>query len=297
MTNVILFLLFSICQLGCLIIPIIEKKGDPLRNNTKYTKSDILLIFLSIIGFGFGFFIFLSTQDDEKQKASLESDFKKELSKKLAERDSIHEIKDSILTVYYTLKVDSSYAKSIAASNEALAKYNLTLIDSMNKVTSKINIKSINLPQISLEAASNASSPLYISNINDEAYLNIKFVSINNISYNSRIECCIIDLKELPNNISSYTVVDCRLLFENRKIFLPDRFTTLRIKANPSWNFIERPIIIFSGQFSSDAENKNIKDYFQAYEFNFKTQRMGSELVGSMLDNLKSFLKNRSFIK
>lgn len=227
----------------------------------------------------------------------MESNFKEELNIKLAERDSIHEVKDSMLTVYYSLKVDSSYAKSISASNEALAKYNLVLIDSMNKVTSKINLKTINLPQISLEANSSAGSPLYISQLNNEDYLNIKFVSSNNTSYNIRIDYCIINSKEISNNQFLYKVIECGKIYDNRKVFLSGRFSTTQIKVNSSWKLIENPIIIFSGEFSSDEENKNKRNYFQAYEFDFKNQSPGRELIGQTLDELKNYLKEKKFIR
>lgn len=281
-SNEVLFLLFSICQLFCLIIPVINKKKIP-EEKAKYDIGDYLLIALSIIGFAFSFFIFLSTQDEEKSKAILESKYQIDLSKKLAERDSLHQLQDSLLTIYYGNKVDSSYTKSIMASNKALAMYNLILIDSMNRVSKNINFKAINQPQLTLEGLSSQGGPLYITFQKGQPVLNVKLKSINNTAYNLDIKMCILKITRDNRESVTWQYVSCEP-FEKRSFLTHDIVTTSEVDIPKEWLKLDKAMVIFYGTFSTDSDNILRKIYFQGYNFNFVTGTLGYQLSGERID-------------
>ena len=123
------------------IISVIEliidknRTGPFIRKINKWGWYLISIAILSII-----FNLYKDFEADSKQKASEKA---KENSDSLLQAKQLeilmlqNSTKDSIIK-----KVDSTYVKSIKASNEALAKYNLEITDSLHSVVSTLKLES-----------------------------------------------------------------------------------------------------------------------------------------------------------
>ena len=60
------------------------------------------------------------------------------------------------------------------SSNKALAEYNITLIDSMRRVTKTINSKAIHSPQLSLQPTENNQPPIFFDTQTKELKIQFK---------------------------------------------------------------------------------------------------------------------------
>ena len=182
MLVIITIIILAIQVFNVIISAINKKENESISGLTKAQ------IWLAIIGFGCGIAIFLLNEDKNELSQRLEKQYRDSLDIKLAQRDMKHQWQDSIQSIFFVERLDSSYQKSIKSSNEALAKYNLILIDSLNTVTKKVNIKSIREPQLIVSpAANNTSPPIYLETDSNENYLAIKVESINNTSYKVKL--------------------------------------------------------------------------------------------------------------
>jgi hypothetical protein len=109
----------------------------------KIKKGGKFLIIVAILSIGFNFCKdwnseskqIISNRNEEIADSTIKADQSKIIQLQLSMKDSI--IK----------KVDDTYMKSIKSSNEALAKYNLEIKDSLNSVVSKLKINVLN-PQL-----------------------------------------------------------------------------------------------------------------------------------------------------
>ncbi|HLP35432.1 hypothetical protein [Lacibacter sp.] len=290
----VLLLLF---QIFSVIIPIIDKRTKSAWEDVKYSTLEKTLIIFTILSFGLSIAIFLIGQDSEKEKEKQAEVYQNDLRKKLAERDSLHQINDSIRTLFFIQRLDSSYTKSINASNDALAKYNLELVDSLNRVTNKINIKSQNKPQILIAPAEKGQvSPMYLTTLDNQNALAIKLVSSNNTRYNIKIRFYILSYKE-ENNILIYNIIDTGYIFYDRKFLVQDVISTSHIDIKKEFLQIENSIIFFQGSFSSDNENKDVYKFEEAYFFDFKKNLLHSPLNASLYSDIKSKLQKRGILK
>ena len=96
----------------------------------KVKKRGWLLIFIAL--FSIIFNLYKDRKADIKQEASEKSKAKSDSLLQATQNEILQlqiATKDTIIK-----KVDSTYIKSITASNEALAKYNLTITDSFHSV-------------------------------------------------------------------------------------------------------------------------------------------------------------------
>lgn len=290
-TSLIIFYLLSLCQLGIIIIPIVNKRKEKAEKKL-YNFGDKLLIALSIFGFAFALYLFMIASDQEDAKSALEKEYKKELNSKLAERDSIHLIRDSLRTEYYSNRIDSSYAKSISASNEALAKYNLVLIDSMNLVASKINIKSVLLPQLSLLPVNEQGAPIYTVMENNKKVLKVKLQTQNNVSYNIDLKVCLFEYNEQK---TEFKIKSCQDFVES-KFIIQGTIRTVEFDIKDAWSTIENGVLLFNGTFSADPENLNKIRFNEAYAFNFVEGKMGNQMDAKSLKNLEIWLKDKKYL-
>ncbi|MFT3911507.1 MAG: hypothetical protein QM737_18935 [Ferruginibacter sp.] len=296
-----LTVIFSVIQLCIVLIPIIFKDKDPQNPQIKYTKKDIWLIIFSILALGLSLYIFFENQDNDAQKENdrklIEKQYKEELDKKLASRDSIHSVEDSMLNVKYNLRVDSSYQKSIKASNEALAKYNLVLVDSLNRATEKINIKTAAMPQISLTPNEKEGTPnIYLSKEGSEDVLNFRIISMKNIAYNLSLKYCIVKPIGNVKFINSVQVIDCGTLTPQKKFLNENTFFTPYISIKPEWLQIDSSIVFVYGTFSADIDNKKIIQYHEGRLFSFKGNTIAGSVDEVWLGRIEATLKQNNKI-
>lgn len=267
------------------------------ESKSKFTNWDKLQIFLLILALGCGLSIFLLNEDKEDLKDRLENQYKTKLEIQLKQRDSIHKNEDSIQTKYFVERLDSSYERSIKASNEALAKYNLTLIDSLNTVTKKINIKSSNSPQLSFVGASkNELGPIYYSKEKNSESIIIKLQANKNTCYNIQLRYLILDYK-INNGQIYYQTIDTGHVFYDRN-FLPEEVvSTVIIDLKKDVLKMDEILVLITGKFSYDPENIKVKDFNEGFFFNIKGKSMGYYFSGDDLKKVLLSLKRRNIIK
>ncbi len=132
----------------------------------RYPKAKFLdkLLFKILAVVAISFLTFFSTNRIESlneteriavSRASMKEEIKRDsqFQESLKERDYTHERREDSLANSYRQQVDSSYQRSLKASNSALASYNLILVDSLNRVTEKINIKNEGIPLLRVSPA------------------------------------------------------------------------------------------------------------------------------------------------
>ncbi len=247
--------------------------------------------------------IFGSIQKDNDTEA--ESDGKeRELKNQLSASDSAQkverQISDSIYTVKLQEKLDSSYEKSIRASNQALAQYNLILIDSLHTVTTRINSKSVDLPQLSIAPfIPRSSPPVYLDSSNNEAYFKVKFTSENNIAFNINIKyylliCRLAQKREL---LTDWNFVDTGYLFWQEAYLVQNRFRTRGFILKPQYQNLDCLMVFMQGTFSSDRQNKNKIPFREAVYFNTKLNQFQGTATTEIIQGVYDQLERRNFIK
>lgn len=165
--------------------------------------------------------------------------------------------------------LDSSYAKSIKASNEALAKYNLMLTDSLHQVASLLNGKT-SLAQLAIDAVVGDKPPIYTHKTNDGIELKFRYISANSTSYNVNINIYIVKFI-----LSDIYVYQYQLGGKTDDLFLvPDRNRTGSFLLDPAIPKNEELIIIFSGSFSRNNLGTELIPFRDAYIFNFKENKL-----------------------
>ncbi len=292
--KLLLTTILLVCQAFLLIIPVINKSSGKGVDKTKYNLEDIIMIFLSIIGLWFSLYIFLAVQDEENEKARLDNKYKQDLAIKLEERDSIHQLKDSAQIQLFTQKLDSSYLKSIKTSNEALAKYNLVLIDSLNKVSNRIEIESFKQPQFCLRAVQDGKQPIFMDKEGNKDILVIQFRSINNTSYNVKLKISLFKITNV-NGARIFEFVNGSTGIGKRNILVAGDIFSLTYELEPSWMNIEKSLLVITAMF--DSQNRTGLKYEDAAYFNFKENKSGGKLDGVILDSLKKKFKEEVELK
>jgi hypothetical protein len=165
-------------------------------------------------------------------------------------------MRDSILK-----KVDSVYARSIRASNIALAKYHLKIIDSLHTVVGNLKLNSLN-PQLLLAPISNHQT-VFIDKQNEDTVLKIQLVSANATSYNIHL-----NLDYLLANERSDTYLG-RIPVLNGDVFISPGSTKTVFVALPEAILGQKKIhFILWGSFSKDTEGKDTISYHEAFQFN-----------------------------
>lgn len=187
-------------------------------------------------------------------------------------------------------KLDSSYTKSIKASNEALAKYNLVLIDSLEKATQKINIKSQKKPQVAVRAPYLNNPSMYLSDKGNKKYLNVRFISADNKAYNITNSWCIISLDQIGTQ-NFLTVYQCKTAPGTKKLMLEENESTLDILVDSTWLSLDSTYVLLYGTFSSDQKNEDKYEYSQGFKFSFKQNKVMQELAVEQLNFIISEMK------
>lgn len=297
-TIITLTVIFAIIQVALSIIPIIFKdvKEPVIDKNKKYSKKDYALIALPILGLGISIFTLLLNDENENTKEAerrkIEDAYNKKLEEKLSERDSLHSIKDSTLIEEYNKRVDISYQNSIRNSNEALAKYNLILIDSLRKVESNINKSVVNKPQLTVAPADKITGPpIYLETRDNEKTINVKLLSQNNTSYNINIKYFLFRCLQMPNKDYSYNFISTGQ-FSDRNHLTQSRFATETIPLKTNFNNLECYIVLLLGSFSADQENTLKFKFEESYYFEPRLNNSIGISTKSGIENLKSYLND-----
>ena len=191
--------------------------------------------------------------------------------KQIFDKDSIYKKERSVADSVYQVKlqsiVDSSYAKSIKASNDALAKYNLVLIDSMKRVAGG---KSALAQLVVAPASIGDTPPIYVSSdSNNNKTLHIKFVSSLATSYKINFRLYIVS--EI-----GYNFILHQINVINQDVFIvPDVFKTFRFPLLPNLNTHEQDdvFLVLIGTFSRDPSGNVILPYRQSFHFNIRDNK------------------------
>lgn len=264
--ELLLILLVALCQILAVVFATTNKQ------NGEYTKLDYAIAIVSIVGFGAALYLTFTTKDKQDVKDLLEIKYQETLRKELNTRDSLHRITDSSMVRENQKQVDSAYGKSITASNEALAKYNLILIDSMNTVSKKVNYKALGEPQLALAGSNESGSPIYIDIKNGDSTINFKVISVNNIAYNISIAYSIFG--EYKNAGNKYLVfLNSETLTQNMRFIIPSNILTLGNYLKKSNSYPELGQIVVKFEYFTDEKHTIKKSLIQHYAFNFKKGR------------------------
>jgi len=242
----------------------------------KIKKGGKFLIIVAILSIGFNF-----CKDWNSESKQIISDRKEEVANSTIVQLQLS-MRDSIIK-----KVDETYEKSIKSSNEALAKYNMEITDSLNSVVSKLKINAIN-PQLSIAPCRKGYQPANIrKDENGNSVFYIDFVSTGGTSYNVLIKCYLLEVKKKGETIiySDTIAIGSSFITENktsyRELILPPKILDLL-----------DVMVFLTGSFSKDTEGKVVVPYNQSFEFNFKENKY---LNGSETDYIQ--LKKRLSIK
>ena len=174
--------------------------------------------------------------------------------------------KDTILSM-----VENTYLKSIMATNEALADYNLEITDSLKTVINKLEINALR-PQLSLAPLAKNSPFAYITEENEEEKLNIKFNSFEGTSYNISLRCYFID--HYNNDKILYSgdlTLGNQFLTQN-----VDRTYGVAI-TNKNFTKYENILVFVTGTFTKDPEGLNEIPFDSSFRFNFKEKKLISK--------------------
>lgn len=176
--------------------------------------------------------------------------------------------KDSIIK-----KVDSTYINSIRASNEALAKYNLVITDSLNAVVSKLKLES-DKPQLILAPLEVGKQPAFLSVVEGKNQLNIQFISKGGTCYNIKLVCTI--LKDSGNY--NFTVFDAQTIAFGNRVLTEDILRTAFVEISSNILELTESIVFITGSFSKDPDGKFVISFNDAFKFNFKENKFISNL-------------------
>ena len=223
---------------------------------SKKTKIDALnhLWFKSIIVVFASLVIYWASENKEEDQNQIALDDKIKLKNHLDQIDSSSRLEkrrnDSILN----LKIDS--AKNVTI--EALAKYNLILIDSLKQVTSTINEKAIPAGEFTLAGFENGTPPIFIDKENGQMRLCFRFESKQSTSYNINLSCFIVQ-----NIRNQATLVAKNIMFTNESL-VTDRTTTSKFNIPSSILNTDTTFLVLKGYFYNDYRLVN-KRYFRKY--------------------------------
>lgn len=177
--------------------------------------------------------------------------------------------KDSIIR-----KVDSVYSKSIRLSNEALAKYNLEITDSLTSVINKLEIDATH-PLLSLRSITpSGHEPAFLNRAKDTFH--IQFVSYGGISYNCNVNCYFIDESKNEFDILYYS----GLLHGGTSIVETtneNRWSTSIIGIPEELKNYSNLLVYLTGSYSKDPLGDYLIPYNEAFHYNFKVDKWIAE--------------------
>src|SRR5260221_10400607 len=249
-----------IIGLGGIIIGMLTF-SDEIANKiplVNFLKSLIIKIPFFLLA---SFFIIWATIQKDNDNESLAESQRINHAKEIKNMDSTYraekKVSDSLNEKRLTEIIDSSYQKSIKASNEALAKYNLVLIDSLHHVANSINIKTYE-PQLTVASAGAGVIPMRLSVRDGINYLDVKFMSANATSYQIKIAWYVL------KNEDTIILLDHGKTFPGEKFIVPGVNSTVSFPLSESTAKENVVYVILLGEFSKDRDGKNKIPYRQA---------------------------------
>lgn len=250
--------------MGMAIISILEliydksRKGNLLKKLNNRGRSIILIALFSIL---FNFFrdykADLKQVESDKENARKDSLFQ---SKQLEILELQNSTKETIIK-----KVDSTYIKSIKASNQALAKYNLVITDSLHSVIRSLELNPYKA-QLSIAPVEKGNNPAFLTKDKDKNKLNIKFRSRDGTSYHINLKCYLL----LKNKIDDYSILNSMKIGFGESFLVDNVERTKIIDISPSILLYSEIMVYITGTFSQDPERKRIIPFDDSFIFNFK---------------------------
>jgi hypothetical protein len=254
-----LFLGLAVIQLLLTVLSV-EDVADVQKPFPKIlTPKGWIFLCLGIMSLIFTAALYYKTDEDEKNKQNL-------FARTQAQRDNTHHVREDSMLKEYERKIDSSYTKSITASNKALADWNIVLVDSMRKVSNRNRVKAVS-PQLSIAPVS-THNPIFFSTLEGKSVLAVQFQSSNATSYLINLDCFI--LAPFPQHPENSIFLKKQKLFDADQFITPGRTITTYVENDISMEKYEKLIIVVVGKFATDEDRKNIIPYKEARSFDVK---------------------------
>jgi hypothetical protein len=263
---VILNLIINVLLMAFAIFSVIELIYSKSTSGSflhRISKRGWLLIIFAALSILFNLFKDL---DSSRKQAKSEQEKAKANSMLQASQSKILELqistKDSIIKA-----VNNTYTNSIKASNEALAKYNLNITDSLHAVVSKLKLDAVH-PQLSVAPFDVGKQPVFLTKDKDQNIFNIQFVSSGGTCYKIILDYYI--LKEVNNQ---YVILQSGRMLFGDKFITDDIVTTCFINIPPEFLTYPEMIIFITGTFSKDPEGISSVPFNNTFKFNFKDNK------------------------
>jgi hypothetical protein len=227
----------------------------------RISKRGWYLVISAVLSIGFN--LYRDWQADTKQE---ETDKAKAISDSLLQSSQTKILllqistKDTIIK-----KVDSTYAKSIKASNEALAKYNLKITDSLHSVVSKLKLDAAK-PQILIAPLEKGRSPAFLTKDNDKNRFNIQFISKGGTCYHISLYCYL--LKDRGHD--DYLLLGSSPLTIGESFLAEDVLRTKYLEISPGILVYPEVVVFLTGYFSKDPDGNILIPFNETFKFNFK---------------------------
>lgn len=290
MANYILNLLINIFLMIIAIYSVkdlIYKESENSNFLKNVNKNGWFLISIAILTIGFNFY--------KDYKSELENEYS-ENQRKIVDslfQDSQNEILRLQLSAKNSIieKVESTYVKSIMASNEALAKYNLQISDSLNSVISKLVIDNSN-PQFLLQPQEKGKQPISIIDYKGEKGFRLQFTSIGGNCYNILLDIYIV---KLANN-GTYPILHTERLSHNDRFLAENVVRSYMLDINPEVLTEPELFVVATGKFTKDPQGEIIISYDEAFKYNFRDNLYISGFGGN-INALKTLFNIPSKIK
>jgi len=230
----------------------------------KINKRGWFLIIIAFVSVAFNFY-----KDIKSEFEQIKADEAKTKSDSLFRASQNELLQFQILSKELILKkVDSTYINSIKASNEALAKYNLEITDSLNSVINKLKLDATN-PQLTIVPLTKGRhSPAWLDKNEEGNNLCIQFTSKGGTSYNISLKYYLVKQTNFE-----YSILNSGYLFMGESFIIENTETTPQVSIQKEFLEYDEIIVFLTGSFSKDPNGKNIVPFDYAFKFNFKENK------------------------
>lgn len=259
-------------------ISFIENKKENRRDKKSIRNNSILFISIivgALLSTSSGYISLCEKEDSDRQKYKSDSLFHDSQQRILELQIST---KDTIVDA-----VKNTFINSIKASNEALAKYNLKITDSMRSVVRKLKIDALN-PQLRIRPLEKDKQPAFLSKSKDK--LQIQFISVGGTSYRIHLTCYFLQ-RVIGDH---YTCINIHK-FAHGDTFITENVSSTRdVPITPDILLKSEIIVYIHGSFTKDSEGNYIVPFDDVFEFNMKENKY----IGGLDLNfakLKEYLK------
>jgi hypothetical protein len=163
-------------------------------------------------------------------------------------------------------RVDSSYNRSIKASNEALAKYHIKIIDSLHTVVGTLKLNANN-PQLALAPVTQGRQPIFLEKDGSDT-LKIQFISANNTAYHIRLTAYF--FLQIGENSQ---LLEKEAYGDGQSFINTGLTRTLTSTIQRDLLLYPQIKIVLYGSFSKDPYEKEIIPYLEVIDFNFRDNK------------------------